>query len=169
MKKRSAGLLAYRKVNGQIEVLIAHMGGPFHAKKDDGHWSIPKGEYEEGEDPLEVAKREFEEELGQPVPAGKLIEIGTVEQHNNKQVTAWAVETDVDTSVIKSNTFSLEWPPRSGKMQEFPEIDRAEWVNISQAPGKVIRGQGEIFNLLAEKLGHKLDSKTSGSSQQSLL
>ena len=125
MKKQSAGLLVYRIKSGQIEVLIAHMGGPFHANKDAGHWSLPKGEYQEGEDPLEVARREFKEELGIESPEGKLIELGTIEYKNKKTVVAWGVQADLDVSHTTSNTFETEWPPRSGKIQEFPEIDKA--------------------------------------------
>lgn len=138
--------------DGQPEVLLAHMGGPFHAKKDDGHWSIPKGLVEEGEDPLAAAKREFSEELGLQVPEGEFIELGSVDQHNNKTVTAWAIEADIDTSNINSNTFEMEWPPRSGRQQQFPEIDRAGWFGLPEASRKVIRGQGDIFAKLADLL-----------------
>lgn len=153
MKKLSAGLLVYRKKGSSVEVLIVHMGGPFHAKKDAGHWSIPKGEYEEDDDPLANAKREFKEELSLNVPEGKLIELGTVEQTNNKTVIAWAVEGDLDASNIKSNKFEMEWPPKSGKMQEFPEIDRASWFGLSEAAQKLIPAQTEFLERLAVKLG----------------
>jgi predicted NUDIX family NTP pyrophosphohydrolase len=115
MKKHSAGIIVYRIKEGVVEVLMAHMGGPFHAKKDVGHWSVPKGEVEENEDPFATAKREFTEELGLQAPGGDYLELGTVDQHNNKSVTAWAGEADLDVSDIKSNTFEMEWPPRSGK------------------------------------------------------
>jgi predicted NUDIX family NTP pyrophosphohydrolase len=152
MKKTSAGLLVYRLKDGQPEVLIAHMGGPFHAKKDAGHWSIPKGEYEESEDPKRVALREFEEETGQPVPKGELKDLGTIEQKNNKTVIAWALEGDLDVSAVKSNTFSLEWPPRSGKIQEFPEIDSADWFSLRDAAPKLIPGQAQFLERLAKLL-----------------
>jgi predicted NUDIX family NTP pyrophosphohydrolase len=152
MKKQSAGLLMYRLKDSGPEVLIAHMGGPFHAKKDAGHWSIPKGEYETGEDPLETAKREFQEELGSPPPEGELINLDTVEQSNNKTVTAWAVEGDLDASRTISNTFEMEWPPRSGKMQEFSEIDKAGWFRLPEAAAKLIPAQAEFIERLANKL-----------------
>jgi predicted NUDIX family NTP pyrophosphohydrolase len=110
-----------------IRLLLVHPGGPFWAKKDDGAWSIPKGEYDEGEDPLAVARREFEEELGSPAPAGGVIELGELVQPSRKQITAYAIEGDFDPSSLKSNLFAMEWPPRSGTMQSFPEVDRAEW------------------------------------------
>jgi len=157
MKKHSAGLLVYRKKGSTIEVLVAHMGGPFHAKKDEGHWSIPKGEYEEGEDPLATAKREFKEELGKKVPGGKLIELGDIKQKNNKIVTAWAVAGDLDTTSIKSNTFEVEWPPHSGKTQEFPEIDRAGWFSLEETAKKLIPGQATFLKRLADKLNVKLE------------
>lgn len=152
MKKHSAGIIVYRMRESGSEVLLAHMGGPFHAKKDIGHWSIPKGLVEGGEEPLQAAKREFTEELGLQVPEGDYLELGTVNQHNNKTVTAWAVEADLDTSDIKSNTFSLEWPPRSGKKQEFPEIDRAAYLSLAEAAKKCIPGQAELFERLANAL-----------------
>jgi predicted NUDIX family NTP pyrophosphohydrolase len=152
MKAHSAGLVVYRLASGQPEVLLAHMGGPFHAKKDDGHWSIPKGLIDEGEEPLAAAKREFTEELNLAPPDGRYIELGDVEQHNNKLVTAWAVEADPDISDIKSNTFEIEWPPRSGKTQEFPEIDRAGWFGLAEAARKCVPGQAGLFERLANIL-----------------
>jgi predicted NUDIX family NTP pyrophosphohydrolase len=159
MKKRSAGLLVYRRKGNLVEVLLAHPGGPFWSKKDLGVWSIPKGEYEEGEDPLETAKREFDEELGKKVPQGKLIELGEIEQKNNKIVTAWAVEGDLDVTNTNSNTFEMEWPPHSGKTQEFPEIDRAEWFSLEQAVKKLIFGQPAFLGRLAGKLGIEFKSE----------
>ena len=153
MKEHSAGLLVFRQASGQPEVLLAHMGGPYHANKDDGHWTIPKGLIEEGEALLAAAKREFTEELGLKVPDGKYIELGHIEQHNKKLVTAWAVEADLDVSRIKSNTFEMEWPPRSGQKQEFPEIDRASWFDLPTAAQKAVRGQAKLFERLAQKLG----------------
>lgn len=156
--KQSAGLLVYRKNKGSVEVLLAHMGSPWWAKKDIGAWSIPKGEIEENEDALETAKREFTEELGLQVPAGELIELGSVKQHNNKSVQAWAVEADMDASSIKSNTFKTQWPPRSGKIQEFPEVDRAEWFTLAEAAQKAVRGQAGLFEKLAEVLNVPFDT-----------
>jgi predicted NUDIX family NTP pyrophosphohydrolase len=134
---RSAGLLLHRFRDGQPEVLIAHMGGPFWAKKDERAWSIPKGEYDDSdEEPLAAARREFEEELGSPPPDGNAIPLGEVKQSSGKLVVAWAVEGDFDPTKIESNTFTTEWPPRSGRTAEFPEIDRAEWVDLATARRK---------------------------------
>jgi predicted NUDIX family NTP pyrophosphohydrolase len=152
MKARSAGLVVFRQTEGQPEVLLAHMGSPWWAKKDAGAWTIPKGGIEEDEEPLEAAKREFTEELGLSVPDGNLIELGEINQHNNKTVTAWALEADIDISNIKSNTVPIEWPPRSGKTQDFPEIDRAAWFSLPLAAQKSVRGQAELFERLANIL-----------------
>lgn len=164
MAKQSAGLLLYRFNDNQVEVLLAHMGGPFHAKKDGGHWTIPKGEYEEGEDAFQTAYREFQEEFGSPPPKGKPSELGSIKQKNNKAVTAWAIEGDFDAKNIKSNTFRLEWPPRSGKIQEFPEIDRAGWFNLEAAARKLIPMQAEFLDRLAEKLNYRPTTKAEQSS-----
>jgi predicted NUDIX family NTP pyrophosphohydrolase len=150
--KKSAGILVYRMKDGRLEVLIAHMGSPWWANKDKGAWSIPKGEYEEEEDPKEAARREFGEELGKPIPEGEWLEMGTIEQKNKKTVVAWAVEGDLDVSSITSNTFNIEWPPRSGKMQEFPEIDRAGWFSLEEASKKLIEAQTEFLKRLSDKL-----------------
>jgi predicted NUDIX family NTP pyrophosphohydrolase len=152
MKVHSAGLVVYRQTTGEPEVLLAHMGSPWWAKKDIGAWTIPKGTIEAGEEPLEAARREFMEELGVNVPEGDLIELGDIQQHNNKTVTAWALEADVDVSNIKSNKVKIEWPPRSGKTQEFPEIDRAAWFSLPVAAQKSVRGQAELFQRLANIL-----------------
>ena len=142
MPKLSAGLLVYRRADDTIEVLLVHPGGPFRAKKDDGAWSLPKGEYEPGEDPLLVALREFEEEIGQPAPDhSEARGLGDQRQASGKIVSAWAVEGDVDVSNVRSNTFEMEWPPRSGRTQEFPEVDRAGWFDLDAAREKLIRGQ----------------------------
>ena len=150
--KQSAGVLLFRRVGQEIEVLLAHPGGPFWKNKDDGAWSIPKGEYADNEDPLAAAKREFAEETGLTV-AGDFIPLGEVRQPGGKVVTAWAVEGDFGTSFdaehLRSNTFSMPWPPRSGKLQEFPEIDRAEWFPLEVARRKILKGQAEFLDRLA--------------------
>ena len=151
MAKRSAGLLLYRLKNGQPEVLLVHPGGPYWAKKDDGAWSIPKGEYTEGEEPLAAARREFEEETG-ICPEGEAIPLGTIRQPGGKLVTAFAMEGNLDAAAIRSNTFSMEWPPRSGRMQTFPEVDRAGWFGKEEAERKILRGQLPILRALWEHL-----------------
>jgi predicted NUDIX family NTP pyrophosphohydrolase len=154
MPKLSAGLLLYRAgAGGAVEVLIAHMGGPFWAGKDAGAWSIPKGEYEEGEDPLAVARREFEEELGQPPPAGEPVLLGEFRQSGGKRVTVYAQEGDCDVTEISSNTFTVEWPPRSGQLRSFPEVDRAEWTSIEVARGRLVKGQVPALDALVARLG----------------
>lgn len=154
MKKLSAGLVVYKFENGELKVLLAHMGSPWWAKKDKGAWTIPKGEYTD-EEPLAAAKREFKEELGLDPPAGQLIELGSIEQNNNKTVTAWAVEADLDVTDTKSNTVNMQWPPKSGQFQDFPEIDRAAYLNLEEAAEKLVPGQAELLNRLAEKLGYQ--------------
>jgi predicted NUDIX family NTP pyrophosphohydrolase len=147
--KRSAGILLHR----DGEVLLVHPGGPFWARKDAGAWSIPKGEYEEGDDPRACALREFEEELGSPLPAGtELVELGTVKQRSGKVITAYAAEGDLDADAIRSNTFTIEWPPRSGRMQEFPEVDRAGWFSLADAREKLNAAQAELLVRLAPLL-----------------
>jgi predicted NUDIX family NTP pyrophosphohydrolase len=152
MKKQSAGLLVYRLKDGLPEVLIAHMGGPFHGKKDEGHWSIPKGVFGEDEDSKTAAVREFGEELGKAVPEGDWQDLGSIIYKNGKEVFAWALEGDLDVKEIKSNTFELEWPPRSGKVQEFPEIDRAGWFSLPLAAAKLIPDQVAFLERLANLL-----------------
>jgi predicted NUDIX family NTP pyrophosphohydrolase len=152
MAKQSAGLLVYRRNNG-VEVLLVHPGGPFWAKKDAHAWSIPKGEFKTGEEAEKAAKREFEEEIGQPAPEGEYVDLGSTKQKGGKEVFAWAVERDLDTTNITSNTFTMEWPPRSGNQQEFPEVDRAQWFDLETASSKVHPGQSELLARLAEKLG----------------
>jgi predicted NUDIX family NTP pyrophosphohydrolase len=151
MPKTSAGLLLYRRVPG-LEVLIGHMGGPFWARKDDAAWSVPKGEYEAGEEAFAVALREFEEELGSPVPATDFLPLGEVRQSGGKVLTVWAAEGDLDAAAAVSNTFSLEWPPRSGRIQEFPEIDRAAWMTPDEARSKLVRGQVPLLDRLLAAL-----------------
>jgi predicted NUDIX family NTP pyrophosphohydrolase len=151
MLKRSAGVLVFRRTGAGIEVLLAHPGGPFWKNKDEGAWSIPKGEYGDHENPLAAAKREFAEETGVTL-AGQFVPLGEVRQ-TGKIVTAWAVEGSFDqTAGVRSNTFSMPWPPGSGKLQEFPEIDRAEWFALEVARLKIVRGQAELLERLAEHL-----------------
>jgi|SRR5579862_2820213 len=164
MKKLSAGLVVYRLKDGSLEILLAHMGSPWWAKKDTGAWSIPKGEYDEHEEPLAAAKREFNEELGMPAPTGELIELGVVEQNNNKSVMAWAIEADLDLSNTKSNMTEIEWPPHSGQVQKFPEIDRAEYKPINSAKEKCVSGQAELLDRLTQKIGIKVDEPPTQSS-----
>ena len=152
MPKRSAGLLAYRRTDDGVEVLLVHPGGPFWAKKDAGAWSIPKGEYEDDEDPLACALREFEEETGTRLAADDVVELGNVRQKSGKQVTAWAVAGDLDPATVRSNTFVMEWPPRSGRQAEFPEIDRAEWFGLDAAREKLVGGQVELIERLASRV-----------------
>jgi predicted NUDIX family NTP pyrophosphohydrolase len=145
---RSAGILLYRDRDGVREVLLVHPGGPFWAKRDAGAWSIPKGEYADDEDPRDCALREFEEELGAPLAADELVELGSVRQRSGKVVTAWAAEGDLDPTGIRSNTFELEWPPRSGRVREFPEIDRAAWFSLEEAREKLVAAQAELLSRL---------------------
>ncbi|WP_326546650.1 NUDIX domain-containing protein [Mycolicibacterium sp. ND9-15] len=146
MPKLSAGLLLYRPTDGTVEVLIGHPGGPFWAHKDQGAWSIPKGEYTEGEDPWAVACREFEEELGKPPPAGPRIDFPPLRQPSGKIITAFAVRGDLDLDGTFSNTFPLEWPKGSGRVREFPEIDRAGWFSVAQARSKLLKGQRPLLD-----------------------
>ena len=150
--KRSAGLLLYRRTSAGPEVLIAHMGGPFWARKDEGAWSIPKGEYGEDEDPLAAALRAFEEELGTPPPAGTVVELGEFRQPSGKRVTVFVQEGDLDASEVRSNEFEMEWPPGSGRMQRFPEIDRAEWMPLDRARRKLLKGQVPAIDALVRNV-----------------
>ncbi|MGV0599131.1 NUDIX domain-containing protein, partial [Mycolicibacterium pulveris] len=150
--KLSAGLLLYRVVDGDVEVLIGHPGGPFWARKDDGAWSIPKGEYTEGEDPWVAAQREFEEELGKPPPQGPRIELAPVRQPSGKVITAFAVRGDLDITDAVSNTFEMEWPKGSGRIREFPEIDRVGWFSVEQARSKLLKGQRPLLDQLLAAL-----------------
>jgi predicted NUDIX family NTP pyrophosphohydrolase len=149
-KRPSAGLLLYRGTGEHVEVLLAHMGGPFWTRKDDGAWSIPKGEYGPDEDPLAAARREFAEELGSPAPDGDYRPLGDVRQKNGKLVTAWAVAGDLDVTTVVSNTFEVEWPPRSGRRQEFPEVDRAAWFDLAAARPKLVAAQAAFLDRLRE-------------------
>jgi predicted NUDIX family NTP pyrophosphohydrolase len=139
--------LLYR-LNEGVRVLLAHPGGPLWVRRDDGAWSIPKGEYAADEDPLAAARREFAEELGSPPPDGPYLELGEIRQRNGKLVTAWAVAGDLDVATVVSNTFELEWPPRSGRRQVFPEIDRAAWFDLDEAATKLLAGQARFLERL---------------------
>jgi predicted NUDIX family NTP pyrophosphohydrolase len=156
-RKLSAGLLLFRRGNQDgetvLEVLLAHMGGPFWARKDDGAWSIPKGEYEPGEDPFAAARREFEEELGSAPPALAYRDLGSVRQLGGKVVTAWAAEADFDTAGSVSNTFVLEWPRGSGQLRSFPEVDKASWFTVEAARVKLVRGQQPLIDRLLQTFG----------------
>jgi predicted NUDIX family NTP pyrophosphohydrolase len=170
VKQQSAGLIIYRKKESQVEVLIVHPGGPFWVKKDLGAWSIPKGLYEENEEALQAAYREFEEEVGQPAPEAEAQPLGTIEQRNNKDVTAWAVEGDLGDIQTKSNTFTMEWPPKSGNKQEFPEVDRAEWFSLPQAAQKLNPDQLPFLERLAKLEGVGFNSEVpTEDNQQHLL
>lgn len=152
--KRSAGILLFRRNGGEPEFLLVHPGGPFWVKKDAGAWSIPKGGIEDDEEPRACAVRELEEELG-AAPAldpEQLIELGAIRQRAGKVVEAWAAEADFDPAALASNTFTIEWPPRSGKQQEFPEVDRAEWFDLETAREKILPAQGELLDRLLERL-----------------
>ena len=148
MPTLSAGLLLYRRTDAGLEVLVAHMGGPFWTGKDERAWSIPKGEYVLGEDPLGAARREFEEELGQPAPDVDYRLLGEFRQRSGKVVTVFAAEADLDIGTVTSNTFPLEWPPRSGRIVEFPEIDDARWVPVEDARTKLVVGQVPALDAL---------------------
>jgi predicted NUDIX family NTP pyrophosphohydrolase len=142
----------YRRAHGALELLLVHPGGPFWARKDDGAWSIPKGEHGEGEDPLAVARREFMEEVG-TAPDGTFVDLGEVVQPGRKVVHAWALEGDVDVARLQSNTFEMEWPPKSGRRQSFPEVDRAEWFTPADARRKILAGQRPFIERLLARMG----------------
>jgi predicted NUDIX family NTP pyrophosphohydrolase len=151
MPKRSAGLLMYRRRNCDLEVFLVHPGGPFWARKDLGAWSIPKGEYVEGEQPLEAARREFEEETGF-IALGNFLELGVVTQAGGKVVSVWAFEGDCDPGDLVSNRFELEWPPRSGRLIEAPEVDRGGWFSITAARERILKSQAPILDMLSQRL-----------------
>ena len=153
MPKFSAGLLPYRVRDGVVEVLIGHPGGPFWARKDDGAWSILKGEYAEGDDPWEAAQREFIEETGLKPPTGARLEFEPVRQPSGKVLTVFAVNGDVDVTDARSNTFEIEWPRGSGRMREFPEIDRVQWFSVAQARVKLLKGHRVILDRLMAATG----------------
>lgn len=145
----SAGALLFRSDgHGRVEVLLGHPGGPFFARRDDGAWSIPKGECDPDEEPSSAAAREFAEELGSPLPPGRQFDLGTVRLPSGKRLTVYAVEADFDADHIRSNTFEMEWPPKSGRMRSFPEIDRAAWFDLATARAKLAKGQAEFLDRL---------------------
>jgi predicted NUDIX family NTP pyrophosphohydrolase len=148
----SAGILLFRRRDDQIEVLLGHMGGPFWEGKDQRAWSIPKGVGMPGEPPVDVAKREFREEIGIEVPGNILIDLGQIRQSRYKVVSIWASEGDLDASLARSNSFEMEWPPKSGRLQSFPEIDRAAWVDLDAARHKLVQGQVPILDRLLRAL-----------------
>ena len=150
--RRSAGLLLYRR-HDRLEVLLAHMGGPFWARKDAGAWSIPKGLYSPEEDPRTAAYREFAEEIGRPAPPGEALPLGEVRQPSGKLITVFAIEGDLDVVEVASNEFEMEWPPGSGQVRSFPEIDRAEWFALPRAREKLVSGQVPFLDLLSQRLG----------------
>ena len=154
MPRRSAGLLLYRRVPEGVEVLLAHPGGPLWAKRDEGVWSVPKGEFGEGEAAWDVARREFEEETGHPAPAGEPIHLGEIRQKGGKLVEAWALEGDLDASTARSNTFPLQWPPRSGRWITIPEIDRVEWFAPDEARRRIKDTQIPLIDRLLERLAN---------------
>ena len=151
MPRKSAGILLFREVDGRLEVLLVHPGGPFWRKKDEGAWSIPKGEFQEGEDALTAARREFAEETGVAL-AGDFIPLRPLRQPSGKTIFVWAMKGDLDSAALKSNTFSMEWPPGSGRQQEIPEVDRAGWFSLEMARRKLLKGQVPFLRQLEEKL-----------------
>ncbi|HET9521417.1 MAG TPA: NUDIX domain-containing protein [Candidatus Limnocylindrales bacterium] len=151
--RTSAGILLYRRAATGFEVLLAHPGGPFFSRRDEGHWTIPKGEVDAGEDLLAVARREFEEETGLPAPSGQPVALGSIVQKGGKVVHAWALEGDLDPSVAASNTFTIEWPPGSGRRREFPEIDRVAWFDPAEARRRLKPTQVPLVERLEAELG----------------
>ena len=152
MAKLSAGILMFRRRNSTLQVFLVHPGGPFWRRKNVGAWSIPKGEYSEGEDPLDAAKREFQEETGIKI-SGQFVSLGQIKQPSGKIITAWAMEGDCSPEEIRSNTFSMEWPPKSGRQQEFPEIDRGDWFGLAEAKERILKGQRGFLDRLLAQIG----------------
>jgi predicted NUDIX family NTP pyrophosphohydrolase len=156
--RRSAGILLWRRSRDSTEVLLGHMGGPFWARRDAGAWTIPKGEHAPDEDPLTAARREFEEETGSPVSADDGIDLGEVRQSGGKLVRAWAVQGDLDHATAISNTFEMEWPPKSGRTQTFPELDRFAWFDLATAAEKIVAGQRTFLDRLNELVPARFDN-----------
>ena len=154
MAKQAAGILLFRRAPSGLQVLLAHPGGPLWARKDYGAWTLPKGQFTEDEAPLDAARREFEEEMG-TAPDGEFVSLGTLKQPSGKVIHAWAAESDFETASVKSNLFSMEWPPRSGKMAEFPEVDRAAWFSIEEARYKILKGQQPFIDRLLALVGDR--------------
>lgn len=156
MARKSAAILLYRLKGDDrdIEILLVHPGGPFWAKRDEQAWSIPKGEYDVGEDAYSAALREFEEELGMPCPQAVPIDLGEIHYSSGKRIVAWAVAGDFDPSRLRSNMFEMEWPPRSRRIEQFPEVDKAQWFAMAEAHGKILPAQQSFLDRLAEQLGH---------------
>lgn len=150
---RSAGVLLFRRSGSELEVLLGHMGGPFWARRDVGAWSVPKGELEPGEEPLAAARREFAEELGLPVPDGELLALGDLTQKNGKVVTVWALAADLDPAAIVPGTFELQWPKGSGRVQQFPELDRVAWLSVQDARGRIVTAQQAFLDRLLAAVG----------------
>ncbi len=150
--RTSAGIVLHRHARTGLEVLLVHPGGPAWKSRDAGAWSIPKGEYVDGEEPLQAARREFEEELGVAPPDGQALDLGEIRQKSGKRVRAWALEGDLDATAIVSNTVEIEWPPRSGKQLEIPEVDRAEWFSLADARGRINAAQAELLDRLEATL-----------------
>ncbi|MFJ1652542.1 NUDIX domain-containing protein [Streptomyces sp. NPDC088337] len=148
--RRSSGLLLFRRSGDGLEVLLGHMGGPFFARRDAGAWTVPKGEYDPEEPAWDAARREFQEELGLPPPDGEAVPLGEVRQTNGKTVTAWAVEADLDPAAVVPGTFLMEWPPRTGRTQEFPELDRVAWLGLDRAREVIVTAQSAFLDRLAE-------------------
>lgn len=153
--KRSAGLLLYRRGESGLEVLLAHMGGPLWARRDAGAWTVPKGEYAPPEEPMDAARREFQEELGLPPPAGRYVPLEEIRQANGKVVTVWAVESDLDPERIVPGTFEMEWPRGSGVTRSFPEINRVAWFPLEGVGDRLIKGQRVFLERLADRLARE--------------
>ena len=159
MAKLSAGILLYQRKSRRFEVFLVHPGGPFWKNKDVGAWSLPKGEYQPGEDALDAARREFREETGFEAPGGEWIPLGDIRQAGGKVVTAWAAEGNCVAEEIRSNMFEMEWPPKSGRKQEFPEVDRAGWFSLVEAKTRIVAGQAAFLDRLVERLGEMPDGE----------
>ncbi len=160
--KRSAGILLFRRVGTGVEVLLGHLGGPLWARRDAAAWSVPKGEYERAEHPQDAARREFQEELGLPVPSGDLVELGEVRQSGGKLVTAWALEGDLDPGDVIPGTFEMEWPKGSGQLRQFPEIDRVAWFGLGAAREKIVAGQRAFLDRLEAGVGDRAGEQDPG-------